>query len=193
MGSQVELELLNADAFVAHCSIFLLQLLSEQEVVASHEVEIAVVEAVKQHHFRECVRHVMATKFEVHSRVFDDHAVFDTSDTSLLGTHVDDACNTEACSESSCERFLDEANSLESKVDDKLTQDLCDEDFLVQVWNNEDTAVLAPLLLVLQAELLFDAFFNDEEVIAFQDISTLVVLFVQPTISQRPTEFVARV
>ena len=193
MGSQVELELLNTDALVAHCSIFLLQLLSEQEVVASHEVEIAIVEAVKQHHFRECIRQVMAAKFEVHARVFDDHAIFDTSDTSFFGTHVDDACNTKACSESSCERFLNEANSLEAKVDDKLTQDLCNKDFLVQVWNDEDTTVLAPLLLVLQAELLFDAFLNDEEVIAFQDISTLVVLLVQPPISQRPTEFVARV
>lgn len=178
MGSQVELELLNTDAFVAHRSIFLLELLSEQEVVASHEVEIAVVEAVEQHHFCERICHVVATEFEIHPRVFNNHAVFDTSDTSLLGTHVDDACNTEACSESSCERLLDEANPLEAKVDDKLTQDLRNEDFFIQVWNDEDTAVLAPLLLVLQAELLFDAFLNDEEVIAFQDISTLVVLFV---------------
>ena len=193
MGSQVKFELLNTDALVAHRSVFLLQLLSEQEVVASHKIEIAVVEAVKQHHFRERICKVVAAKLEVHSRVFDDHAIFNTSDTSLLGAHVDDACNTEACSESSCERFLDEANPLEAKVDDKLTQDLCNEDFLVQVWNDEDTAVLAPLLLVLQAELLFDAFLNDEEVIAFQDISTLVVLLVEPPISQRPTKFVARV
>jgi hypothetical protein len=131
MGSQVEFELLNTDAFVAHRSVFLLQLLSEQEVVTSHEIEIAVVEAVKQHHFRECICQVVAAKLKVHSRVFDDHAVFNTSDTSLLGAHVDDACNTEACSESGCERFLDEANPLEAKVDDKLTQDLCNKDFLV--------------------------------------------------------------
>lgn len=193
MGSQVELELLNADAFVAHCSIFFLELLSEQEVVSSHKVEIAIVEAIEQHHLCECIRQVMATKFEVHARVFDDHAVFDTSDTSLLGAHVDDACNTKACPEGSCERFLNETNSLKAKIDDKLTQDLCNKDFLVQVWNDEDATVLAPLLLVLQAELLLDAFLNDEKVIAFQDISTLVVLFVQPPISQRPTEFVARV
>jgi len=67
MGSQVELELLNTDAFIAHRGVFLLQLLGKQKVVAPHKVEIAVVEAIKQHHLRECVRQVMATKFEIHT------------------------------------------------------------------------------------------------------------------------------
>ena len=67
MSSQVELELLNADAFVAHRGIFLFELLREQEVVASHKVEIAVVEAIKQHHLRESICKVVAAEFEVHS------------------------------------------------------------------------------------------------------------------------------
>ena len=77
---------------------------------------------------------------------------------------------------------MDEADPLEAKVDNKLTQNLCDEDFLVQVWNDEDTAVLTPFFLVRQAKLFFDAFLDDEEVITFQDISTLVVFLVQPSI-----------
>jgi hypothetical protein len=148
MGSQVKLELLNTDAFVAHRGVLLLQLLREQKVVAPHKVEVAVVEAIKQHHFRKRICQVMAAKLEVHTRLFNDHAVFDTSDTGLLGTHVDDTCDTKAGSESCCERFLNEANPLESKVDDELAQYLCNEDFLVQIWDDEDTAVLAPLFFV---------------------------------------------
>ncbi len=191
MGAEVEVAELDADVVVKEGGESLLELFGEQEVVPLHQVELAVVEFVEQHHPDEGVCDVVAAVFEVDTAIFDAHAVLDAADARLLCPHIDDASRAEARAKACGDGLLHEADLREAEISNQLFQDLRDKQLFVEIGDDEDAVVLVPLSLVCELQLDLDALFNDEEEVTVEHVATIVILLVEPTMLEWPAEAIS--
>lgn len=184
--SEMELVQLHADMSIFQRAEFLLQLFGKQVVVASHQVDVRIVDVIIKHHLDERFRHIFATVLEIDSRVLNAHAFVDAANGSLLSANIDNAGNGISCSECCRQTFLDETDTLEAEIDKQLAEDGGYEYLLVHVGYYEYTGILRPVLLAWNVELVLDCILDDEEEVAIEEILTLVLVLVQPAIFQWP-------